>query len=153
MGILNEQPNQQPDQANQQVSQPQSKDEETYRRLGLAAMKVIYSKPESDNVLAILSDGKDMPENAVAQATLAVIRRLQNDMKGAVDKNMAFSVAPVLIMLIFELGFKAEIFTEKSFKEDAGPQEIIGEVLSILAQLTEEQPQPNQQASVPQAGV
>lgn len=143
MGLLDaQQSEQQPAQ-----QQPKGKDEETYRRLGLAAMKVIYSKPESDHVLAILEDGKDQPENAVAQAVLAVIRRIQNDMQG-IDKKLAFAIAPALIMLIFELGFKAEIFTDEMFG-DSDPQETIGEVLAILAQLTKEQPQEMPQ-TVPQ---
>lgn len=149
MGLLNEQqtePEVMPDQAEQQV-QPQNKDEETYKRLGLAMMKVIYSKPESDHVLEILKAGKDRPADAVAQAAFAVIKRLQVMIKG-IDPKLAFSVAPPLVALIFEMGMAAEIFTEEAFPQDADPQKLIGESLSIMAEL-ERGAQPQGQA--PQA--
>lgn len=141
MGLLNAQqtkPEAMPDQAaqpaDQPTEQPQNKDEETYKRLGLAAMKVIYSKPESDHVLEILKAGKDRPADAVAQAAFAVIKRLQVMIKG-IDPKLAFSVAPPLVALIFEMGMAAEIFTEEAFQEDADPQKLIGESLLIMAEL------------------
>lgn len=154
MGLLNAQqtePEAMPDQA-EQPGQPQNKDEETYKRLGLAMMTVIYTKPESDHVLKILQAGKDRPADAVAQAAFAVIKRLQVMIKG-IDPKLAFSVAPPLVALIFEMGMTAEIFTEDTFPKDADPQKLIGESLSIMAELERgAQPQGQQgaQAMPPQ---
>lgn len=154
MGLLNaqqpEQPVEQP--TGQPTAQPQNKDEETYKRLGLASMKLIYTKPESDHILEILQAGKDRPADAVAQAAFAVIKRLQVMIKG-IDTNLAFSVAPPLVALIFEMGMAAEIFTEDAFPKDADPQKLIGETLSIMAKLERgAQPQgaPQGQQAMPQ---
>ena len=163
MGLIDAQPQSaQPipaeSQQTPQTQQP-SKDEETFRRLGMAAMKIIYSKPESDHIVEILKSGADNPPRAVAQATFVVISRIQNDTKG-IDPRLAYSVAAPVIALIFELGESAGVFDEKSFPEDTDADKLIGAALTELAALTKtqqqgiqpQQPQP-QSMQQPMTGV
>ena len=83
--------------------------EAIYRRLGLAAMKVMYTKPESDELMNMLEAGKDNPVQTVAQAAMAVIARLERSIDG-IDPQLAYSVAAPIVVFLLEMADRAGIF-------------------------------------------
>lgn len=130
---------------------PQDKAQETHLRLGQAAAKLIFTKPTSDNLLSILKDGAESPPHAVAVAAMAVLSRMQNEVKG-IDPKLVFSVAPAVIVFLLELGDAAGVI------QASVP--LIQESLGALANLAQNQgqagqgaqPGPEDVGSAPSAG-
>lgn len=102
-------PEQPPAQGGASGGLPPDQAEETYKRLGQAAMKTIYTKPESEEIVKMLEAGKDNPPQAVAQAAMAVIARLQANIKG-IDPKLAFAVAAPIVVFLLEMAGAAKIF-------------------------------------------
>lgn len=104
--------------------------QETHLKLGQAAMRIVYTNPESDHLVSILKAGKDNPVMALAQATMAVIGRMQKEIKG-IDPNQAYSVAATIVVFLLEIGVTAKVL-------EVGP-EIIPDVMDELAKMHGEQ--------------
>lgn len=126
-----------------QAAQPQgqSSAEETYKRLGQAVMKVVYAKPTSDQLLEILKTGADNPPNAVAQAAMAVLGRLEAEVQG-IEPKLVYSVAPIAVVELLGLGKAARLFEPTTA--------MIGEALKVLAEMTKEQAPQEDATQMPQ---
>lgn len=120
-----------PDQATEnQPSEQPGQAEDIHRRLGLAAMKIVYTVPESDHLLEILKNGKDDPATAVAYAAMAVLGRLKREVKG-INPDLVYSVAPAVVVFLLEIGGAAKVF-EPSV-------DMIKEALLKLSEITKQQ--------------
>ena len=88
---------------------PKDKATETYRRLVLAAMKVIYTKEVSDGLVEIMRTGAEMPAEAVAQAASTVLGKLAEGVKG-LDPKAVYAVTPPVVVFLMELAGAAKLF-------------------------------------------
>lgn len=119
------------------------KAQETHLRLGQAAARLVFTKPDSDHLLSILKEGAESPAHAVAVAAMAVLSRMQGQVKG-IDPKLVFSVAPAVVVFLLELGSAAKVI------EASVP--LIQESLAALAALAKDpEGQPGQGAQ-PDAG-
>lgn len=114
---------------------------ETYRKLGLAAMKIIYDPKIAPQIVTIMQKGN--PAQGIAQAVFVVILRMQEGVKGA-NPNVVFAVAPAVAAMVAEIGKAAGVL-------EPTPQ-MVAEALKIVAQQAGQQaPQgaPQQPAQQP----
>lgn len=140
MGIINRQ-SQQPAGGQQPGQGGQA--EQVYKRIGLAAIKLIFSNPDSDHLLNILRRGAESPAHAVAVAAMSVISRLQREIKG-IDPKLAFSVAPSVVVFLLQLGDAAGVF------QASVP--LIQESISALSNLAKDQGEPQGAEQTEQMG-
>lgn len=110
-----------------------------YKKLGLAAMAIIYDKNMSQRLVEMMKTGKDDPATVVAHAAMTILGRMKQSVKG-IDPKTVFSVAPMVVVLLLELGIAAKLF-----KDDP---EMIKAALDKLATLTQSEDQPQEAAPV-----
>lgn len=79
-----------------------------YRKLGIAAMDIIYDQKASAGIVQMLKTSGD-PPHAVAQAAVGVLQRLKDQIKG-VPPSTVYIIAPAVIVFICELGDAAGLF-------------------------------------------
>lgn len=80
---------------------------ETYKKLGLAAIKIVYDPKISQQLLVILKSVKD-PADGIAQATTAILKEMQQQIKGA-PPNVIYAIAPALAVMVAEIGHAAGV--------------------------------------------
>lgn len=78
-----------------------------YRRIGLAAMKIVYS-PEGSSGLVKMMQGQD-PVQAVAMASIVVIERLKEQIQG-LSPEFVYMLAPNIAAFVTEIGGAAKLF-------------------------------------------
>lgn len=126
------------------AEQPQAQQadpKEINKKLGLAAMQIVYDEQGSAKLVEQMKAGAADPIKAVAQAALAVLDRLQKSVK-SVDPKAAYAVAPLVVLILLELADAAKLF-----KADVG---MVPEVLKALGSMVPEG-QPAEQTAPTQA--
>lgn len=88
---------------------PEDKATETYRRLVLASMKVIYTKEITGELVAMMKAGAENPAEGVAQAASTVLGLLAERVNG-IDPKAVYAVTPPVVMLLMELAGTAKLF-------------------------------------------
>lgn len=88
--------------------QPGVKEAEVYQRLVVAAMKLIYEKETTKNLVEMMR-GEEDPVQALASAAMAVIGRLQEGAKG-IPPNFVFSTTATIVTFLAEIGGAAKLF-------------------------------------------
>ena len=93
------------------VAQPQGKSNgmETYRRLVLAAMKLIYTKEITNNLMELMRASTENPVEGVAQAVSTVMGLLSEKTKG-LNPKAVYAVTPPVSVFVMELGGSAKLF-------------------------------------------
>mgnify|MGYP003395014480 CR=1 FL=1 len=143
-------PGGQPQSQPPQQGQPQGADQAmlgAYRRLSLAAMKIIYDPKVSQDLLNTMKEGGD-PAAGVAHAAGLVVGQLRQQAKG-INPAAVESVAPATVAMLFELGHAAGLF-----KPDQGMVQKAVQLYKEDAQMAKQQPsQQPQQAEQPMGGI
>lgn len=80
---------------------------ETYQRLDLAAMKIIYNPEVARSLVEMMKAGE--PAESVAGAAMHVLDRIRQQAKG-IDPRMVDAVAPAVVARVCELGAAAGLF-------------------------------------------
>lgn len=114
---------------------------ETYRRLGLAAMKVIYDRATSAQLVEMMRAGADNPAEAIAQAAQTVLSQMMERVQG-IDPKTVYAVAPAVVAFLMELAQAAKVF-------EASP-EILQQALQMLGQQASQAPAQPEQPQQPQ---
>ena len=83
---------------------------ETHRKLGLAAMKIIYDKNTSKQLVEMMKAGADNPAQVVAQAASVVLGQMQEKVQG-IEPKLVYTVTPAVVVFLMELAGAAKIFT------------------------------------------
>lgn len=96
---------------------------ETFRRLGIAAMKIVYDAKVTPQILEILKGAE--PPQAIAQATSLVLEQMKSKVSG-VNPNTVYAVAPTVAVMVAELGHAAKLF------QPSGA--LVQQALKIIAQ-------------------
>ena len=123
---------------------PKDKATETYRRLVLAAMKVIYAKEVTDNLVEMMRAGAENPAEGVAQAASAVLSQLVERVKG-LDPKAVYAVTPPVVIFLMELAGAAKLFKETP--------EIMQQAIQMVGAQVGGQQQEQAPAEQPQAGI
>ncbi len=91
------------------ATQPNDKATETYRRMVLAAMKVLYTKEVTAQLVELMRSGAENPAEGVAQAASTVLGILSEKVNG-IDPKAVYAVTPPVVMLLMELAGVAKLF-------------------------------------------
>ena len=122
------------------MNEPQAidKDAQTFQRLGIAAMKVVYDPAVSKGLVQMMQ-GQEPPQ-AIAMAASTVLEKLKEQVKG-IAPNAVYAVAPSVVMFVTELGGAAGLF-----KPSAG---LVKQATEALQAQMQEAPKPEQAPAQP----
>lgn len=112
---------------------------ETFRKLGIAAMKIVYDPKISQQLLEILKAAGD-PAKGIAQATSSILGQMKEKTQGA-NPNVVYAIAPVLAMMVAEIGEHAGLFKAS--------QQIVQQALQIVAKQGDTPPAQSAAAPAP----
>jgi hypothetical protein len=117
---------------------------DAYRRLGLAAMKIVYDKAISRQLIDMM--GQSEPPQSIADAALVVLGQLKEKAQG-IEPAFVYSVGPAVISFIAELGEAAGLFKRSP--------EMLKQVAMLISQKlkAQEQGASPQQPPPPAAGM
>lgn len=85
-------------------------EQDQYKRVVLAGMKILYSKESSAQFVSMLKSGADDPAKALADATSMLIVQLDSKANGAIPDVVIAPAAAELLGLAAELAVKARLF-------------------------------------------
>lgn len=127
-----------------QTSAQDPKAVETFRKLGLAAMKVIYDKTKSAQLVEMMKAGADNPPEVVAQAAVTVLSILQEGAKG-IDPKLVYSVTPAVVFFLLEMAGAAKLFKPSPEIMQAAVQMVGEQVKGQAAPAEQQEPQAPQE--------
>lgn len=114
--------------------------DEKIPRLVLAAMKVVYDKTMTPQLLQMLSSGE--PAQSLAQAVISVVSGLKQQAKG-IDPNEVNRLVPAVMKMLTELAEAANLF-----KAD---RNVLKQAMDLVAQQMGGKAAPAQPAAQPAA--
>lgn len=95
--------------AEQGGDQPTQQEQDSYDRVVLASMRVLYSDQTHQQVMGMLKSG-GQPDEAIANTVSMILLELDKKSGGKIPQEVILPAAAELVQLVAELGDKAGVF-------------------------------------------
>ena len=118
-------------------AKPDSQAKAILRGFVIAAMKIVYDKETSQQLIAMMKAGADNPPQAVAKAAQMVLGLMQGEVKG-INPELVYTSAMQVVLFLFELASISKTFE--------GDMKMVQQAIQILSQQKQSEPaQPTEQ--------